>query len=83
VKVGDLVVQGTRVMKMMKGGKPMLPSMRVGIVLAVHEHPQPIPEKVSGWMKHIGRPIDVLWSNGKRTKNFAENGLEVISAAAD
>jgi len=33
----------------------------------------------SDWAEVLGRTVDVLWANGKLTKGFAENSLEVIS----
>jgi hypothetical protein len=29
-------------------------------------------------MTMLGRQVDVLWGNGRLSKNFAENSLEVI-----
>ena len=85
MKVGDMVRQCDKIMKMYKGGKPQQPPKMVGIVVAIHEHMLPrknetekMREKVSNIIKLVGRPIDVLWSNGKLSKNFAENSLEVI-----
>ena len=79
MKVGDLVQQGSRVMETRKGGKKQDPPKRVGVVIEIHEIP---PEMLNGrtdWAKILGRTIHVLWDNGKISKNFAENSLEVIS----
>jgi len=82
MKVGDLVQQGSRVMEIRKSGKKQKPPKRVGTVVAIHELPD-INVKDSrreSWRKVLGgRSVDVLWSNGKLSKNFAENSLEVIS----
>ena len=85
MKVGDIVRQGDKIMKMSKGGKPVQSSLMVGIVVAIHEHELPdahetekLKEKTLNILKLVGRPVDVLWSNGKLSKNFAENSLEVI-----
>jgi len=82
MKVGDLVQHGSRVMEIRKGGKKQKPPKRVGTVVAIHEMPdmQIKDGRAAEWQALLGtRTIDVLWSNGKLSKNFAENSLEVIS----
>ena len=78
MKVGDLVQQGSRVMEIREGGKKQASPKRVGIVLEIHEQPDDIQIRRADWAKFLGRTIEVLWDNGKITKNFAENSLEVI-----
>ena len=85
MKVGDMVRQGDKIMKMSKGGKPVQSSPMVGIVVAIHEHdlpdhddPKRLKEKTLNIINLVGRPVDVLWANGKLSKNFAENSLEVV-----
>ena len=85
MKVGDIVKQGDKILKMSKSGKLREPSKMVGIVIAIHEHLAPssketdeLKEKVQNIIKFVGRPIDVLWANGKLSKNFAENSLEIV-----
>ena len=85
MKVGDIVRQCDKIMKMSKGGKPWEPTRMVGIVGAIHEHGLPeenetelLKTKVQNIIDLVGRPVDVLWSNGKLSKNFAENSLEVV-----
>jgi len=80
MKVGDLVQQGTRVIKF-KGENVPEKSKRVGIVVKIEEPPEgPRGHPPRGaWMEVLGRTVDVLWNNGKLTKGFAENSLEVIS----
>ena len=79
MKVGDLVQQGSRLIEMKKGGKKQDPSKRVGIVIEIREIPPEMLNGRSDWAKMLGRTIDVMWDNGKMSKNFAENSLEVIS----
>ena len=79
MKIGDLVQQGTRVVKF-KGANAPKKSKRVGIVLEIEE----LSERAGGhhdgdWNSFLGRGVTVLWDNGKITKGFAENSLEVIS----
>ncbi len=86
MKVGDLVVQGTRVMKMTRGGKPMPPSSMMGMVVAIRRLPEEMlaSERHTHWVKALGgSTVDVLWFNGRLVKNFAMNGLEVVSAQKD
>ena len=79
MKIGDLVQQGTRVIKF-KGENAPEKSKRVGIVVKIEESPDGMGETPGGaWMEVLGRTVDVLWDNGKLTKGFAENSLEVIS----
>ena len=79
MKVGDLVQQGSRLIEMRKGGKKQDPPKRVGVVIEIHEIPPEMLNGRSDWAKMLGRTIDVMWDNGKMSKNFAENSLEVIS----
>ena len=78
MKVGDLVQQGTRVVKF-KGENAPKKSKRVGVVMEIHEIPVEMLNGRSDWAEVLGRTVDVLWANGKLTKGFAENSLEVIS----
>jgi hypothetical protein len=85
MKVGDMVRQCGKIMKMSKDGKPVKSSTMVGIVVAIHEHELPdhddskrLKEKTLNIINLVGRPVDVLWANGKLSKNFAENSLEVV-----
>ena len=82
MKVGDLVVQGTRVMKIHKGGKPCTLGTMMGTVVAIREMPPACEnekERLRDFMDLLGRQVDVLWQSGKLSKNFAENSLEVVS----
>jgi hypothetical protein len=73
MKVGDIVRQGNRLVKM-KGRKP---SVMLGVVVEMTD--TEFPDHLSGWTKFIGKSVTVMWANGKLHKNFAENSLEVIS----
>ena len=78
MKVGDLVQQGTRVIKF-KGENAPEKSKRVGVVVEIHEIPVEMLNGRSDWAEVFGRTVDVLWNNGKLTQRFAEHSLEVIS----
>ena len=77
MKVGDVVRQGSRVIKI-RGKKR---SKIVGTVVAIHDLPDELTMfRNAGWSKLLGsRTVDVLWSNGKLSENFAEHSLEVIN----
>jgi len=54
----------------------------LGIVIDIRDMAPPRPEETEAlrqMMTMLGRQVDVLWENGKLTKNFAENSLEVVS----
>ena len=80
LKIGDLVRQGTRVIKFKGDDAPHI-SKRIGIVLEVREvDTGSYGVAPSGdWFSFIGRSVTVLWDNGKVNENFAENSLEVVS----
>jgi hypothetical protein len=81
MKVGDIVKQSNKIMKMSKGGKPREPSKMVGVVVEIRNQLPPKEQETEwlrGWMAQLGRQVDVLWGSGKLSKNFAENSLEVI-----
>ena len=81
MKVGDLVTQGSRVMEIRKGNKKQAPSQMIGTVIAIHKLPEQMKSSRNGdWSKLLGEnTIDVLWSNGKLSENFAEHSLDVIN----
>lgn len=76
MKVGDVVRQGSRVIEI-RGKKR---SKIVGTVVAIHDLPDEMTKSRNGdWSKLLGtKTVDVLWSNGKLSENFAENSLEVV-----
>ena len=75
MKVGDMVRQTDTLFKM-KGKHFNKRKTTLGIVVKVSSPDPRIEEK---WRKQLGYLIDVLWSTGKLSKNFAENSLEVVS----
>lgn len=82
MKVGDIVRQSDKIMKMSKAGKPREPSQMLGTVVDIRNQLPPKKEetrRLRSWMAMVGRQVDVLWANGKLSKNFAENSLEVIN----
>jgi hypothetical protein len=82
VKVGDIVRQNDKILKISKGGKPRIIPPVVGVVVEIRNQLPPKKqetEKLRSWMAMLGRQVDVLWANGKLSKNFAENSLEVVS----
>lgn len=81
MKVGDIVRQCNKIVKMQKGRKNIKPSKMTGVVIGIRDMSSPRnseTQKLRDLLKMIGRPVDVLWSNGKVSENFAENSLEII-----
>jgi hypothetical protein len=72
VKIGDIVQQGERILKM----KGRSPSKQLGVVVEINV--LEFPTKLKGWEKFLGRTVTILWESGRLTKNMAENSLEVI-----
>ena len=75
MKVGDIVKQGDRLVKL-KGIKR---GQLIGVVVDIAANDSRIPPK---WQKFLGEKVTVLWSNGKMTENMAENSLEVVNGNA-
>jgi hypothetical protein len=81
MKVGDIVRQTDKVLKMSKGGKKTPSPKALGVVVEIRNQLPPKKEETERLMKMmalLGRQVDVLWSSGRLSKNFAENSLEVI-----
>ena len=81
MKIGDIVKQSDKIMKMTKNGKPRKPSRMVGVVVEIRNQLPPKKQETKAlrqMMAMLGRQVDVLWGNGRLSKNFAENSLEVI-----
>jgi len=89
MKVGDLVRQNPnngliKITGKLSGknkGKRML-----GTVIAIHDGVWPkdwdLSDYQKQWEMKIGKRVDILWSTGQITKNFAENVLEVVASAS-
>jgi hypothetical protein len=80
MKVGDIVRQGNRVIKL--GNR--IRSKRLGVVVDIRDTYLGPPnwEKqahLQAWSKLLGQAVDVLWDNGHLSENFAENSLEVVA----
>jgi len=81
MKVGDIVKQSGKLLRMSKGGKPIKPSQMIGVVLAIKPLDPKFATAQPKWAQHIGRPVTVAWSNGVVKENYAEGALEIISEA--
>jgi len=82
MQVGDIVRQNNSLMEIRKKGKRQPCSKMVGVVVEIREQGVPKEQETEwlrSWMDRLGRQIDVLWANGRLSKNFAENGLEVVN----
>ena len=76
MKVGDMVRQGERVVKI----KNHTPSTAVGVVVEINAIG--FPTKLKGWENIVGkRTVTVLWESGRLTENMAEFSLEVIDGS--
>ena len=79
MKVGDIVRQSGKLLRMSRGGKAIKPSQMLGVVLAIEPLDPRFVEQQPGWAEHIGRPITVRWNNGTVKENYAEGALEIVS----
>ena len=83
MKVGDRVRQNDKAIKMtVKSGKQLPISWTTGIVIEIRDQLPPKKEETEQLIKilsYLGRQVDVLWSNEKLSKNFAENSLRVLN----
>ena len=73
MKVGDIVRQGDRILKM----KGRSPSKALGVVVEINEID--FPTNLKGWEKFLGRTVTIMWESGRLTENMAENSLEIVS----
>jgi len=73
MKVGDIVRQGDRILKM----KGRSPSKALGVVVEIST--LDFPTKLKGWEKFLGRTVTIMWESGRLTENMAENALEIVS----
>ena len=76
MKVGDIVIQGSKLVKL----RGISSSKTLGVVVSIHEQDQRIPV---GWRERLGRLVDVMWANGKLSESFAENSLTVVGHACN
>ena len=90
MKVGDLVRQNPdNNLIQIKGGlsSKNIGKRMLGTIVAIHDGVWPkdwdLSDYQKQWEMNIGRRVDVLWSSGLLTKNFAENILEVVASSAD
>jgi hypothetical protein len=72
MKIGDIVRQGERIMKM----KGRSPSKALGVIVEISD--LGFPTKLEGWEKFLGRSVTILWESGRLTENMAENSLELV-----
>ena len=73
MKVGDIVRQGDRILKM----KGRSPSKALGVVVEINEID--FPSHLTSWEKFLGRTVTIMWESGRLTENMAENSLEIVS----
>jgi len=73
MKVGDIVRQGDKILKM----KGRSPSKALGVVVEIND--LEFPSNLKGWEKFLGRTVTVMWESGRLTENMAENSLDIIT----
>ena len=73
MKVGDVVTQGGSLVKL----KGFSKSRKLGVVVSIREQDERVPVS---WRDNLGNLVDVMWSSGKISKNFAEGALLVVSS---
>jgi hypothetical protein len=91
MKVGDMVKQNTDnglvQIKSSPAGDLKPGKQTLGTVIAIHDIAWPPgawpkdeenPGRQMMWETKIGRRVDVLWTTGHISKNFAEHVLEVV-----
>ena len=81
MKVGDIVRQNNKLIEVRSSSKKPRAEL-VGVVVAMR--PQSMPkvqetEWFRSWMDRFGNLVDVLWSNGNLTEDFAEAALDVVN----
>jgi len=79
LKVGDLVAQKENNPLISLKGFPKSGKKILGIVLRVREQPPEMWKYHPQWAESLGDTVDVLWSTGKLTENYASTALEVVS----
>jgi|3_EtaG_2_1085321.scaffolds.fasta_scaffold35712_2 hypothetical protein len=73
MKVGDVVTQGGSLVKL----KGFSKSRKLGVAVSIREQGERVPVS---WRNNLGKLVDVMWSSGKISKNFAEGALIVVSS---
>jgi hypothetical protein len=84
MKVGDIVRQNSKLLEIRTKGKENSRTEIVGVVIAMRPQSMPKAQETEwfrSWMDRLGNLVDVLWSNGNLTENFAETALDVVSEA--
>ena len=81
MKVGDIVRQNNKLIEVRTNSKKPLPEL-VGVVVAMRTQSLPKVQETEwfrSWMDRLGNLVDVLWSNGNLSENFAEAALDVVN----
>ena len=74
MKVGDIVRQNNKLIEVRSNSKKPRTGM-VGVVVAMRAHQYLHIANLDSF----GNLVDVLWSNGNLTENFAEAALDVVN----
>ena len=81
MKVGDIVRQNNKLIEVRSSSKKPRAEL-VGVVVAMRVQSVPKAQETEwfrSWMGRLGNLVDVLWSNGNLTENFAEAALDVVN----
>ena len=81
MEVGDIVRQNNKLIEVRSNSKKPRTEM-VGVVVAMRAQSMPKVQETEwfrAWMDRLGHHVDVLWSNGNLTENFAESALDVVN----
>ena len=81
MKVGDIVRQNNKLIEVRTNSKKPRADL-VGVVVAMRAQSMPKIQETEwfrSWMDRLGHLVDVLWSNGKLSENFAEAALDVVN----
>ena len=81
MKVGDIVRQNNKLNEVRSSSKKPRAEL-VGVVVAMRPQSMPKEQETEwfrSWMDRFGNLVDVLWSNGNLTENFAEAALDVVN----
>ena len=82
MKVGDMVRQNNKLVEIRTKGRAKETPEIVGVVVAIRAQSMPKVQETEwfrSWMDRLGNLVDVLWSNGELTENFAEAALDVMN----